>query len=217
MLTDPVEIEIASRARQPGIRDPNRSRLPFDRFFADFMDGVSLDGAELLDLGPGHWDFAVLALERGAKRVVGIDNDEAVVELGQHKGFDAVLGDIRRMDPAELGTFDGVFNRGSFNAFWGATLDDQAAFVEVLVGMLRPDGWSWVAPWNGPPAQGVTDEERAARLAAQADAFRRHGFDGYDLTDKEAGKYCSGGAVANNALFVRGLPVPPDVAQSPRL
>lgn len=216
MLTDPVEIEIASRALQPGIRDPARSRVPFEHFFADFMDGVSLEGVELLDLGPGQWDFGVLAMERGAKRVVGIDNDEAVVELGRHKGFEAVLGNIRSMDPAELGTFDGVFNRGSFNAFWGATLADQAAYVDGVAAMLEPDGWGWVAPWNGAPA-GLTDEDRAARLAAQADAFRRHGFQGYDVSDKEAAKYCSGGAVANNAIFVRGLKIPPAVAQAPRL
>lgn len=213
MLTDPAEIEIASRARQAGIRDPDREREPFERFFADFASSVSLSGAELLDLGPGQWDFGVLARERGAARVLGVDNDEAVVELGAYKGFDAVLGDIRHATREALGTFDGVYNRGSLNATWGATDEEHARLIDQLTALVRDDGWGWFAPWNGIPKRALTDEQIGSRLKAQVDAFARNGYAYYEPDGGLARTWTAGGAVLNNAIFVRNLDVPSALAR----
>jgi hypothetical protein len=211
MLRDPVEIEIASRAQQPGIRDPNRPREHFDHIFDDFLRGDVIAARDLIDLGPGQWDFAELARERGVGSVTGIDRDEAVVELGHYKGFRPLLGDLRELDPGELGTFDGVFCKFSLNAFWAATDDEAVAYVGRIGELVRPGGWSWIAPWNGAPAE-LPQDAIDRRLAAQRSAFREHGFDAYELPVELARRYGVTGRVANHPLFVRELPGPPAAA-----
>ena len=197
MLRDPIEIEIASRARQPGIRNPRRPRSHFENVLADFLGDELLQGKRLLDLGPGQWDFAELARERGAQSITGIDNDEAVVELGLYKGFDAVLGDLRDLDAA-LGPFDGVFCKFSINAFWAATDEDAAAYARSVAVL---GGWAWIAPWNGAPASFTGDVER--RLAAQTEGFASCGFEVIQLSDEQTQRYGVTGTVANHPLFVR--------------
>jgi ribosomal protein L11 methylase PrmA len=85
MLTDSIEIEIISKAKQKNVRDPERSRQHFERIYDDFFGSVNYRNKTFLDLGPGQYDFGVLAELRGAK-TVGFDNDPAVLELGKHKG-----------------------------------------------------------------------------------------------------------------------------------
>lgn len=108
MLTDPAEIEIITRASQANVRDPTRSRRHFEHIFEDFLAAVDLSGHRLLDIGPGQYDFGVMARERGAT-VVGIDRDPAVLELGRHKGFDVIDADFRT---ADAGTLGGPYDTG---------------------------------------------------------------------------------------------------------
>ncbi len=215
MLRDPVEIEIASRARQEGIRNPNRPRKHFDRIFKDFLrDDALVRDRELLDLGPGQWDFAEVARERGVRRVVGVDNDEAVLELGTYKGFDAVDGDLRDVSAETLGTFDGVFCKFSIDAFWG--VDDAETELQTarVCGLVREGGWAWIAPWNG-AAQPLDPAD--ARLAAQQRVFEEHGFRSFALSAELVTRYGLTGVVANHALFVHNLPIPGTVAACPAL
>ena len=94
MLTDPEEIRIISKARQKNVQDPHRSRVHFTRIFSDFLENVKFECSILLDLGPGQFDFVVLAKQRGAL-TYGIDNDPDVIELGQYKGFPVRYGNIK--------------------------------------------------------------------------------------------------------------------------
>lgn len=213
MLTDPREVEIISKARQKNVRDQKRSRKHFESIFQDFLNPIDLTGHDLLDLGPGQYDFGVLALERGA-RTVGIDNDPAVIELGRYKGFEAVYGRIQEMTPEAFGrAFDGLFCKFSINCFW--YYDDpeaQDALVDRVVGLMKPDAWSWIAPWNGVPKKAELEQDEVDRvLARQIDRFRHHGFRAFDLSTELATRYGITGAVANHALFVRGLNVPKGV------
>lgn len=219
VLTDPNEREIIGRARQAGVRDPNRSRAHFDNIFSDFLSEVLFKNAELVDLGPGQFDFGVMARERGARRVVGIDNDPAVLELGRHKGFEVREANLRTIDAASPPeAFDGVFCKFSLNVFWHADDADREALVDQVAGLVRPGAWSWIAPWNGAPKRvPLTSDELRRGVERQAQAFRAHGYAGYDLTEELAKRYGVTGAVVNRALFVRGLPVPRAVAQCVRL
>ena len=94
MLTDPKEIEIISRARQKNVRDHRRSREHFTRIFADFLADVPMQGQRLVDMGPGQYDFGVLARERGAG-TVGLDHDEATQVLDQSSIAAAKLEALR--------------------------------------------------------------------------------------------------------------------------
>jgi len=210
VLTDPVEIEIVSRARQKNVRDPQRSRQHFTNIFSDFLSDLPMRGMRLLDLGPGQFDFGVLARDRGAE-VVSIDNDPAVVELGNYKGFRCFEGSIQDIAQLDLGgSFDGVFCKFSINAFW--YWDDEnghVALAEAIGRFLKSDGWSWIAPWNGAPKKAeLSARKRQDVLSVQADLFRALGFIGFDLNGDMARRYGVTGAVENHALFLRGLRVP---------
>lgn len=206
MLTDPVEIEIISRARQKNVRDPGRSRVHFERIFADFLHGTKLHGQKLVDLGPGQYDFGVIARERGAD-CWGIDNDPAVIELGRYKKFRVEEGRIHDVSAQRYGQdFDGLFCKFAVNAFWyWNDPEAHADFVGRLFSLLKPSGWLWIAPWNGPPKERIGQPGIRETLALQTELFRSRGCEAFDLGDGGARHYGVHGKVANNVLFVRGL------------
>lgn len=174
---------------------------------ADFFEDRHFAGRRCLDLGPGQYDFGVLARERGAT-VVGIDNDPPVLELGRHKGFEVVAGNLKSLSVASFGApFDGLFCKFSINCFWfGDNAAALADFSRRLAGCVLPDGWLWIAPWNGVPKQNPPDPDAQREiLDRQRSLFEAMGCTAIDLTPKVAARYGVRGTVANNVLFVRGL------------
>lgn len=219
VLQDKKAIEIISKAQQKNVRDPRRSRAHFESIFADFLSDQDLASKTLLDLGPGQYDFAELATARGAE-THGIDKDPAVVELGRYKKFRAIQADLRQIDPETLTTvYDGLFCKFSINAFWFHLDTSQlVAHVDRLCRLLKPDGWSWIAPWNGVPKKAELQPSKIQQiLQLQADQFRRHGFSGFDLTRELSIRYGVHGSTANRALFVRNLTIPSCVEGCSRL
>lgn len=208
MLTDPVEIEIISRARQKNVRDPDRSRAHFERIFDQFLSNVDLQGQVLLDIGPGQYDFAVLATQRGAI-TQGIDNDPAVIELGRHRGYTVVDAHIQSIKPDYFSQlFDGLFCKFSINAFWFWEDDAKhGAFLEQLLSVAKPDAWLWIAPWNGIPKTDLDTRAVQRALNVQAEFFRRAGCQAIDLGPSLASYFGVSGRVANNVVFTRGLEV----------
>ena len=207
LLTDPEEIAIISRARQAGVRDPRRSRAHFESIFRDYFSELYMGGHRVLDIGPGQFDFGVMAKAKGAD-VVGIDRDPAVLELGRHKGFDVIEADLRNVHSCALrGPYDGLFCKYSLNAFWFAEdLASLSRHLRVFLDVLATGGWGWIAPWNGPPKRAeLSTVQQENVLAAQADAFRTAGFDEEHLSSDQAKRYGVHGAPASRVLFTRGL------------
>jgi hypothetical protein len=210
MLTDPVEIAIIAKARQKNVRDPGRSRQHFETILRDFFAGVTFEGQRCMDLGPGQFDFGVLARARGAD-VTGIDNDAAVVELGRYKGFKVIEGTIQRLAVLDhTPPYDGMFCKYSINAFW--FWEDEALqrdAVRTIVGRMKPTAWGWLAPWNGvPKSASLTPSQIDAVLDVQIDEFTRHGFEAFELTEAQSRDYGVHGTTANRVLFTRNLRVP---------
>ena len=143
MLLDKTEIEIMKTAKQVNLRDPGRSGLPFERMIDDFFDHQHFSGKVVLDLGPGQYDFNELARKRGAKGYA-MDFDPAVIHLGQYKGFEIVEGDLRAISFGTFGhLFDGIFCRGSINAFWFAkNLDRLQLIARRWLGIYSSLEWS---------------------------------------------------------------------------
>jgi len=218
MLTDPVEIEIISKAIQKNVRDPNRSREHFNRIFSDFLDRVRFKKAVLLDLGPGQYDFGELARKKGAA-TYGIDNDPAVIELGQYKGFPVVHGDINDIRGEEFDTkFDGIFCKYSINAFWFTDDAEHEKHIRNITTMIKPGGWAWIAPWNGVTKnESLTEHDIRRILSVQVKAFKSAGFEAVDLTDELSKYYGVHGVTANRALFVLRLKMPRSVRNCSRL
>ncbi|MBT8486572.1 MAG: class I SAM-dependent methyltransferase, partial [Phycisphaerae bacterium] len=202
-----------SHARQKNVAQANRSSRDFERIFADFFAGHDFTGERIVDLGPGQWDFGRMVAERGG-RCEGVDNDPAVLELGTYLGMTVHDANLRTFDPTPFaGQLDGLFCKFAVNAFWHKNDADRAAFTASLDRMLTPQGWGWVAPWNGRPKEGVDDDAARRILAAQRDAFAAVGWTAYELTETQAQDYGMGGRVENHPLFIRGL----ELADGPRL
>jgi hypothetical protein len=215
MLSDPREIEIIAKAVQKNVRDPRRARKPFDTIFADFGLKRRVRGQRLLDLGPGQFDFAVVASSYGAAECVGIDMDPAVVELGCYKKLPTILGELRNLADIQLpGPFDGVFCKYSIDAFWFAPdeRDRHSAHVAAISGALTRAGWSWIAPWNGGKrAKDLSAAEVKAVLDLQRESFAKAGYEAFELTEELSIRYGVHGVTVNRPLFTRGLEIPADL------
>jgi hypothetical protein len=205
MLTDPVEIQIASGAKQKNVRDPKRSREHFVRIFDEFLADVTWADTSVLDMGPGQYDFGVMARERGAT-VFNVERDPAVVELGRYKGFDVVEGDLKRYGLDLVGReLDGLFCKYSINAFWFLDPEALDEHVAAIDSTLVADGWAWIAPWNGvPKKQDLSPTEIEAVVATQRRAFESRGYTTVELSEEQSRRYGVHGATANRVVFVRG-------------
>src|SRR4051812_21247877 len=100
-----------AQARQPNLRDPHRSVAVYDAIIDDFKLADRFDGKRLLDLGPGHYDFGEVARQHGAI-VSGLDNDPAVIALGEHRGYEAYELNLQDLTPDMFPSpFDALFCR----------------------------------------------------------------------------------------------------------
>jgi len=206
MLTDPKEIAIIQGAKQKNVRDPNRSREHFHNILKDFFAGVKLSGT-YLDMGPGQYDFGMLAREQGGS-CHAIDFDPAVVELGNYKGFTAIEMNIQQLPKHPLGRqFDGIFNKFTLNAFWGSDEPGaQGRLIDAIVGHMAPQAWAWIGPWNGVPKSVPLSPADVTRLLdEQRHLFEGHGFTTCPLSVWQARRYGINGDIANNVAFVKNL------------
>lgn len=203
MLTEKKEIEIISRAKQKNVRDPNRSRKHFENIFNDFFLNIDFNGKLYLDLGPGQYDFGVLAKTKGAKEIYAIDNDEAVIELGNYKKFNVKFADLKNLNFNLFNIkFDGIFCKFSINALWYKDI----SFYDNFEKMLNNKGWVWLAPWNGIGKKSdLKSEEIYQRLNFQIDQFKSRNFDIFLLDSEYQIKYGVHGIVENNILITKNL------------
>lgn len=208
MLDDPKEIEIISKAVQKNVANPNRSREPFFRIFEDFFGEVEFSGKTLLDLGPGQYDFGVLARDRGANSW-GFDKDPAVLELGRYKDFEVREINLVKLHKDEIGQkFDGIFCKFSWNAFWFRRDDgNHRDAILFLKDLLKEDGWIWIAPWNGIPSSEEISETRVEEiLDLQIKLFEEIGCKAIFLDEDSVRRYgVHGKGLGNNVLFTRNL------------
>jgi len=208
MLSDPKAVEIIRRARQKNVAAAERAAHDFDHIFSDFFPARRFDGQRILDLGPGQYDFARRIRDLGGD-AHNVENDEAVIQLGEYLGLTVFPENLKQfVAGSRRRGYDGLFCKFSINAFWYDDPAEVTSAVRELVSVLRPDGWGWVAPWNGPGKRGHDEKTRRALLAAQVAAFITEGWEAWELTDDLAAWYGVSGAVENHPIFLRNL-VPP--------
>jgi SAM-dependent methyltransferase len=207
MLTDPIEIEIISKAKQKNVRDPKRSRKHFENIFRDFFKNINFSNMNLLDQGPGQYDFGVLAKQKGAKEVYCIDIDKAVIELGLYKNFQVKECNIMNINFETFKIlFDGIFNKFSMNCFWFKDKKEHSNFVGNIDKILKPSSWAWIGPWNGIPKIYEFDQYEVKKiLDIQISEFKNIGFDVFELTNLQVKEYGIHGKVANNLIFIKNL------------
>lgn len=217
MITDPEELKIIEKAIQPGVRYAKASRAAIKNILSDFFPNVVFEGKKFLELGPGHWDFAELARERGAT-TNGVDNDPAVVSLGKYKGFPVREANLEYIQAADYEhRFDGLFCKFSCNAF--SFHGNQTKLTNrgsELADLLNPNGWAWVAPWNGPPA-GLGGQKIQKILTLEIESFKKAGFIAIELSKADSLHYGVSGITENRPLYIKNLPIPERLCENCRL
>ena len=162
----------------------------------------------LVEFGPGHYIFAMLARHLGAT-VVCVEYDPALVALGEYLGFEVHNTNLDVITRDFFGrTFDGLWLKGCFNAC--RLPDDRAVtrLTEELTGFLTPDAWGWLVPCNKGKAPVGEDQAafEARRVSAQTQAFKELGWTANELDHATMRSYASAYRNAPH-IFTRGLHV----------
>lgn len=90
----------------------------------------------LVDFGCGDgWMIDRIAQGIGARRIVGLDLDAAMLKRAEAVGVGSVVADLRRSAPVRPGYFDLAFTYGVTEY-----IVDLPAFVEAMLRSVRPQG-----------------------------------------------------------------------------
>ncbi len=179
----------------------------YDRIFADFFAGTHIAGRQIVDIGPGLEHYFVDILLRNEAIVWTIDFSMDVVAKSRERNLHAIAADLRSF-PLELlaGRFDGVFCRGSFNPFWFATPEEVYDRAMGIAKLMKPDGWSWIAPYNAiSQFSGRDTSQKTAIIDAQRRAFEDCGYTAFELSEDQQKAYRITRAITH-PLFVKNLP-----------
>jgi hypothetical protein len=186
MLYNQEEIEIIKNAQEPGIRNPLRPRIHFDRIMSRFFKNYDFQDKVILDLGPGHYDFCELARQKGADSHA-IELDECVVRLGQYKKFKVIKGNL--INPSVFDSFEGkvdlLFCRGSINCTWFNDNYEQEKYIEKMLSTLKFNGSAWISPCN----ESDSLSHYQSSLKTQMDVFEKLNFHTFKLHKVQAYMY----------------------------
>lgn len=152
----------------------------------EMLGHLDFRGMRILELGPGHYAFALLARHLGAE-VVCIESDPTFVSLGRNLGFEVVQKNFFELDEVGFNQkFDGLFVKGTFNACNVADVRYINRFVEKYTALLKDDGWGWFVTVNKSKAvtPGVDLASYVAeRIELQRYAFEENGWDSNLIPD----------------------------------
>jgi hypothetical protein len=155
----------------------HRRGLRVANILNDMFSRGGFKGKRILELGPGHYAFALLARSLGAE-VVCVERDPAFVALGRHLGFEVLDEDFRELCPEMAGgTYDGLWVKGTFNACNYADDEGIQEFVDRLTSVVTPEGWAWCVTVNKDTTGKADDHFVRQRVEEQRKAFARRGWD----------------------------------------
>jgi len=179
----------------------------------DFFDREHFEGRTILELGPGHYSFAMLARALGAT-VICVERYDVHIELGRVLGFEVLDIDFRELTQEHVGRpLDGLWMKGAFNACVFRDDADVESFVEAKTSLLAPDAWGWCVTVNMTPKDQPPDVPFLEhRMNVQRSAYEAYGWTPYDIDEDDRKRY----AVSYQGspyYFVRGLPRAADVAK----
>lgn len=111
-----------------------------------------IEGKDVLDFGCGLGLQSVAMVQRGARRVLGLDTNPKTIAkamaLAAADGLDARLAFADRLDENQLGQFDVVISQNSMEHF-----PDPYAVIRQMKAALRPGGMILITfgpPWFAP-------------------------------------------------------------------
>ncbi len=181
----------------------------------DFFDREHFEDRRVVEFGPGHYSFAMLARALGAE-VVCLERYDVHVRLGRALGFEVHDVDFRSLTPEHLGgPVDGLWMKGAFNACQFASEHDVRAFVELQTRLIRPEGWGWCVTVNMTPKDHPPDEPfLQRRMEVQREAYADAGWDLLPIREDDRKRYAVS-YQGSTHYFVRNLPLAAEAAALP--
>jgi SAM-dependent methyltransferase len=133
-----------------------------------------LRGKVVIDFGCGKGHEAVRIAQNGAARVIGVDMLEKSLATARENAISSGVADRCEFATASSEKCDVVVSLDSFEHF-----DDPAAILEIMRGLLKPDGYVWASfgpTWYHPYGGHVFSPFPWAHLIFTEDALvRRRG------------------------------------------
>ena len=168
----------------------------------DFFEPEDFAGKHIIELGPGHYAFALLARHLGAK-VTCVERDPHFVKLGRYLGFQVIEKDFNDLNNDLPGVpFDGLWVKGTFNACNYRSNYEVEKFVERLTSLVKIDGWAWLTAVN------KTKNGEAFlmdRINVQLHSFVKNGWMATPIEDDERVLYALNYSGSPN-VYSRNLP-----------
>lgn len=160
----------------------------------------------IVELGPGHYAFALLARHLGAE-VVCVDREPIFVQLGKYFGFEMLEMEIEQLSSEAIGgRAQGLWMKGAFNACRYQEDEQIVDLAQRISDLVVEDGWGWLVTAN--KADGIVAEKGQDfvehRIELQRTALERLGWDAAPIVEPDRKRY---GINYQNAryLFTRGL------------
>jgi len=191
--------------------NPNHAHVGFHRHLRasnvinDFFDAEQFTGKRIVEFGPGHYSFAMLARELGAT-VICVERHEEHARLGRVLGFEVIEKDFADLTPEDFGgQIDGLWMKGAFNAC--RMPNDQAIddLVQLMTALLTPDAWAWCVTVNMFGKEDQPDNPKVLRcVELQRAAFQKHGWNIEPIDESDRKRYAMS-YKACNYYFTRAL------------
>jgi hypothetical protein len=155
----------------------------------DFFERGDFVGKFCMDIGPGHYNFSMLAQSLGAD-VIAVERNPVHAALGRHLGFKILEENVLDMDETSLTPLDGLWLKNvQYPGSYGE--DKLKNFVGRLNSILKPKAWGWVVLRNGMVKnlpEGA-DMESVPELVAQRRAFEVEGWSAYPVLYEDRKRY----------------------------
>lgn len=157
----------------------------------DFFCIEHFKGKTVLELGPGHYGFAMLARSLGAE-VICVERYPVHVELGINLGFEVLDIDFEKISLDTLNRrVDGIWMKSAFNSCRFKNIEAINDFVRQMTEILTPDGWGWAVTINkAGNLQGLEKERfEDERILAQKESFERYGWKATPIIEEDRKRY----------------------------
>ncbi|MBK1706879.1 FkbM family methyltransferase [Halochromatium glycolicum] len=156
----------------------------------DYFEITAFEGKKIVELGPGHYAFALLARHLGAE-VVCVERDPQFISLGRHLGFEVLDMDFNDITSEAVGgRCDGLWVKGTFNACNYRSDSEVEEFALRLTGLVQPAGWAWLTVVNKTSLPGEEGKAFAAqRIEVQRRALMRAGWGAAPIRDEDRPLY----------------------------
>lgn len=172
----------------------------------NYFNKSHFKGRRILEFGPGHYAFSLLARELGAE-VTCVEFDKSLAELGRKLGFFVYEDNFDGLPEKDFGCdYDGIWQKGCFNACRFRTDNDMERFVAAMTGILKEDAWGWVSTCNKTSDKNIDDVDKFIndRVKQQQSYMVKYGWELRPFTEEVGSKYAI--KYANSpVLFTRNL------------